>query len=528
MSDNRRLGRMVLGAAMAGLLAPLGLAAGAAAEPAAPAPPAPAPPASAAAAGDAPKPRTIITQDGEVDDMDSFIRFLYYANEFDLEGIVYSSSIFHWRGEDPEAPAGPTACGGWAGRGPCTEPWRWTGTEWVDEYIDRYEEIYPNLVQHADGYPTPDHLRSIYRIGNVDWSGDMSKDTEGSDLIRSVLLDDEPGPVYVQTWGGLNTLARALRSIELEYAGTTQWAAIQQKITTKLVIYNILNQDNTLADYIRPAWPGIRIIDNQSQFWSFAYNWDRTVPVPYRYTLQSDFMVSNLLEGHGGLLERYRTYGDEKPVPGEDRDIRWTPEAIAPGGPYERYDQFDFISEGDSPAFMHLLDGNGLRSRENPTWGGWGGRFAEVDYGWLDTSDHNPYTGRADRSFPQTRWVEAIQNDFAARADWGVSDYDGANHTPRARVAQGLDLARRPGQPVVLTPRVIDPDGDAVTARWWQYREAGTYPGAVELTTNPAGVTRFRVPADAEPGQTIHVVLEATDEGAPALTHYQRVVVTVR
>lgn len=38
------------------------------------------------------KPRTIVTTDGEVDDMDSFIRMLLYANEFELEGLVYSSS----------------------------------------------------------------------------------------------------------------------------------------------------------------------------------------------------------------------------------------------------------------------------------------------------------------------------------------------------------------------------------------------------------------------------------------------------
>jgi hypothetical protein len=38
------------------------------------------------------KSRTIITTDGEVDDMDSFIRMLLYANEFKIEGLVYGSS----------------------------------------------------------------------------------------------------------------------------------------------------------------------------------------------------------------------------------------------------------------------------------------------------------------------------------------------------------------------------------------------------------------------------------------------------
>src|SRR5690625_6205703 len=44
-----------------------------------------------------PKPRTVITQDGEIDDMDSLIRFFYYANEVELEGLIYSSSMFQDR-----------------------------------------------------------------------------------------------------------------------------------------------------------------------------------------------------------------------------------------------------------------------------------------------------------------------------------------------------------------------------------------------------------------------------------------------
>ena len=45
------------------------------------------------------KPRTIITTDGEVDDQDSFIRFLLYANEFKTEGLIYSSSEWHYKGD---------------------------------------------------------------------------------------------------------------------------------------------------------------------------------------------------------------------------------------------------------------------------------------------------------------------------------------------------------------------------------------------------------------------------------------------
>jgi hypothetical protein len=36
-----------------------------------------------------------------------------------------------------------------------------------------------------------------------------------------------------------------------------------------------------------------------------------------------------------------------------------------------------------------------------------------------------------------------------------------------------------------------------------------------------------QVPADAAAGQTIQLVVEATDNGTPALTRYRRVVVTI-
>ena len=42
-----------------------------------------------------------------------------------------------------------------------------------------------------------------------------------------------------------------------------------------------------------------------------------------------------------------------------------------------------------------------------------------------------------------------------------------------------------------------------------------------------AGTVVVTVPARAEAGQQIHLVVEGTDTGSPALTRYQRVVLTV-
>uniref|UniRef100_UPI0028E2C50E nucleoside hydrolase-like domain-containing protein n=1 Tax=Paenibacillus xylanexedens TaxID=528191 RepID=UPI0028E2C50E len=80
------------------------------------------------------KGRTVITTDGEVDDMNSVIRFLLYSNEMDLAGIVLTSSVYHYAGDEEAG----------------IKPFRWTGTQWVYDMIDAYGEIYPNLSKHAD------------------------------------------------------------------------------------------------------------------------------------------------------------------------------------------------------------------------------------------------------------------------------------------------------------------------------------------------------------------------------------------
>ena len=46
------------------------------------------------------KPRTIVTTDEEIDDVNSFIRMLLYSNEYSVEGLIYSSSMWHYKGDE--------------------------------------------------------------------------------------------------------------------------------------------------------------------------------------------------------------------------------------------------------------------------------------------------------------------------------------------------------------------------------------------------------------------------------------------
>ena len=207
------------------------------------------------------KPRVVVTTDPELDDSNSLLRYLLYSTDFRTEGLVYASSQFHWKGDG----TGKT----WfvAGREydrfglhlcPCTS-WRWApGERFIDDAVDVYERVYPNLRVHRPDYPTPADLRSKIRWGNVAFDGDISQDTPGSDLIRDVLLDSDPAPVYLLAWGGASTIARALKSIQDRYAGTAEWPAVRARVSRKAILSLSGDQDDTYATYIRPNWPDVR------------------------------------------------------------------------------------------------------------------------------------------------------------------------------------------------------------------------------------------------------------------------------
>ena len=486
------------------------------------------------------KARTVITTDGEVDDQDSVIRALLYANDMDIAGIVLTSSMYHYAGDESKG----------------VEPYRWTGTDWIYNFLDAYEAVYDNLKAHDPDYPAPDYLKSVTHIGNIKNKGEMEEVTDGSEFLKALFLDDDPRTLYVQTWGGTNTTARALKSIEEEYADTEQWAEIQDKINRKVVLYIILDQDESYGDYIAQSWPDLMIINDRSNFWHFAYAWQFHSD-ELNDTLKAAWNVENLLD-KGPLMDYYALMGDGKILEGElYEELRGTDDYLAANPNYERY---DFISEGDSPSFFYLLD-TGLRSLENPSYGGWGGRFGqEGDKLYKNTVvDYNPHSGRYEAQYTLSRWFTDIQNDFAARTDWCLTDDDTAvNHAPTVSVTEGIDIAAAPGETVTLTAVGEDKDGDALSYRWWRYFEADTYQDTeyaneitdddsagllldltrevaenepqdtIEITGANQAQMSFVVPADAKSGDTIHMIAEVQDDGAHTLKHYQRVIITVQ
>ena len=117
-------------------------------------------------------------------------------------------------------------------------------------------------------------------------------------------------------------------------------------------------------------------------------------------------------------------------------------------------------------------------------------------------------------------------DQLAARFHWSAtSDYDACNHYP---VVNGPhDISAAPGETVRIQAEVGDPDGDRLDLRWWQFK-VGSYEGDCAVDDPASPVTTFTVPADARPGDTIHLILEANDNGQPNLKRYLRTIITVK
>ena len=405
------------------------------------------------------KPRVIATTDGERDDQNSMIRFLLYTDDWDVEGIIYSSSKFHWAGHN------------------------WSGTNWIQDDINLYSQVYPNLIKNDSAYPTADYLMGKVFVGNIDSVGEMSKETPGSNHIVDVLLDSsKPGPVWLTVWGGTNTIARALKTIQEKYPDK------MNEVSKKAVIYIILDQDNTYYDYIKPNWPKIQVLYSHSQYRAFGYQWSNLDPQPYHSYFEDAWMKANITENHGPLCSN-------------------------------RYSQ-TFLGEGDSPSFIHLIP-TGLRQMEDPSYGGWGGRFYLKDQSstqWWGAEDDN------DLYKPIYRWAKGIQNDFAARANWCINDYSHSNHRPKVNIVGGLNREVAAGSRVILNASgTTDPDGNALTFNWWEYADADNTISKVSISNSTSkDSASFIVPNEA--GKEIHIILTVTDDGSPNLESYARII----
>ena len=396
-----------------------------------------------------PRPRTIVTADPELDDLNSMIRFLLYANEVEIEGLVYASSRFHWRGDGqgteffvPEREYDR----------PQTS-WRWApGERFIDDAVDAYAAVHDNLVVHDPRYPSPDALRAVIREGNVDFEGDTSAETPGSQLIADVLLDDEPGPVFLQLWAGPSTVARALMSIEERFGGTDEWDRVHAEVSAKAIITKFASQDATYDDYIAPNWPGIRIIEVATLAWGYMA----------RRTVRAEDLHSAECRMDAG--ERHDARAPRRALPrvgrrhpdGAGRRHRLLP----PVGPDGRRAARTGVWGVDGPPAGGRVDLRGRHDQHAPPARSGPARPREPRVRRLGRpvrahAGRHRHVGPVDAAFRPggaewaggaptgdeasvTRWFADAQADFAARLRWSVTPaFADANHHPQLEIARG-------------------------------------------------------------------------------------------
>jgi hypothetical protein len=438
----------------------------------------------------------------EPDDEESMVRFLVYANEYDVEGLVATTST-----------------------------WLRTKTreDLIRRQLDAYGKVRGNLTKHAPGFLTKESLLAVTCTGQANYGmaavGD-GQSTAGSKRILAAADKDDMRPLWISVWGGANTLAQALWDARKERSPDAL-----QRLVARLRVYTISDQDDA-GPWLRREFPDLFYIVSPStsdwkEYWRATWtgiSGDRHYkngPHHHFALVDNPWLEANVINDHGPLGALYP--------------------------------KLAYIMEGDTPSFLGLVN-NGLGWSVSPAYGGWGGRYALYQaYGetrpiWTNNQESRD-TVTADNGQTECtdmatvwRWREHFQHDFAVRMDWcAADDFKKANHNPVAvlngdRTKKILEVAVKAGETVTLTAEgSSDPDGDAIERRWWIYPEASSlrdakgrrFPDGVTLSATRGVNTRFVAPVVSKP-ETIHVILEIEDRGTPSLFAYRRAVLAIQ
>lgn len=298
------------------------------------------------------------------DDVQSMVRFLLYSNEFEIEGLI--------------ATAGTLA--------------DVARKQNILNMLSLYDQVDENLRAHDCRYPTADKLRAVTWEGRSDTWGSPSFgtpgkplgdllgqkiDSEASDAIFKLLLNPDPRPLWVLSWGGSRELAQAIWKIR-----DTRSQADLTRAIKKLRVYLIAKQDNT-SQWLLDTFPDLFIILSEKNYMGMFMNAQGS----NQDVANLAWVNEHLRKGHGPLGAAYPSSGWDPATPG--------------------------VWEGDSPSFLYLISAlRGVSDAEKPNQPSWGGQFVQTDPSknhWFDDS-----VGM------QTvfRWRKDFQEEFAARAEW--------------------------------------------------------------------------------------------------------------
>jgi hypothetical protein len=433
--------------------------------------------------------RLLVCTDMTHDDGNSLIRLLLYPEVFDIEGIIVTNQRPDFK---PNSPG----------------PWNK-----VSDILERYEQVFPQLIKHNPQFSTPDYLRSITKqhsgamciclvsppypedfwdyIGIGENKDGLPKHTEAIDFILSVLEDTDARPLYIGLWGGPIALVQALWEYEQKHSSEELEA-----LAKKLRIYDILMQDST-ADYFVDL---DRFREKYVKDMKYSGNYDGK-------RLSTDLYITS--------THRFWRYLKAVDIEKINKN----------NGPMCAY--YDGGGEGDTPSYLNFISSYlGLNDPSAPAQGGWGGRFIlDTEFG---QGFYHEMSSEADH---MERWIESASRDFYARARWCVRAPEEVNHNPIAIVNGDatkdiLYIKASPGQQIVLDGSAsYDPDGDSIAYRWFRYKEADSYESEISISGAASQVAELSVPEDIGT-KDIHIVLEVKDDGEFNLVAYKRVIIS--
>ena len=459
------------------------------------------------------KPRVVVMTDigGDPDDQQSMVRFLSYANEFDIKGL-YATSTGGRRNNI-------------------------INVSILEDMVTAWDSVRRNLTKHASGWPTKDYLLSVVKSGlrveGITWCGhgNGARDPEtgqaggictpdiddligeGKDTVASnhliTVIDGSSNPTWVLAWGGTRELAQAIWKVK-----ETRTASQLNTFISRIRLYSISLQDETMP-WLIGEFPNLFIIRT---IWSHRGIWAEASLDTSLFN--STWCDDNIRTNHGALGAMY------------------------PGNLSSSAPDKHGMKEGDTPSLLYLIH-NGLSDPDDPSMGNWGGRFYPTlsDKHWFEAEDDNPYSEKSMLRvyWSVSRWHVARQNDFAARMDWQrYAKYGDANHNPVVTLNGNSTKdvvfhTATSGTSVQLSADgSTDPDGDALQYHWWEYYEAGSGQGTgtdegptISISNAFSSNAEFESPDVGSP-KAIHIILEVTDNGSPNLTSYRRIVVTVK
>ncbi len=379
--------------------------------------------AAAVSAAEPARPRVLVSTDiggTDPDDFQSMVHLLLYADVLDIEGLVSS-------------PYGP-------GR-----------KEHILQVIDLYAKDYANLKTYSAHYPTPDALRAITKQGVFDSPGPagVGTATEGSDWIVRCARRDDPRPLYVLIWGGIEDLAQALHDAP--------------DILPKLRVYFIGGPNKMWCvdayNYVEQHHPKLWMIEANSTYRGWFNGGNQSGD------LNNNAFGAAHLAGHGAL------------------------------GDFFMLQYKGAIKMGDSPSLGWVLHG----TPEDPSQPGWGGQFVRIWDNRKTTFDH--LTTEADKAeaFGVVEFSIPAPDGFTSAAGTTVL-FDGRINRPVELDGRVLRFRFSPRDANKVWPYVIKSDFPALNGQSGKFTAVPATPALAEhpSTIHPNWWIDDPAPAAAE------------------------------